>query len=249
MLTRLSQFCRKEIVTQHTSNPEYPVHVLRAILWSGAMETTTPATNSACPPAPILPEHATVHASDQTVKSDDPIKSPLTRPRPTKLASQFCDDHDLISLKFLAFRWKTTLHLYCSPKEMQQIDSNTEQALIVPKTLLRVPHLLYTANLWLQHIVSVCPPFLLWISCVLHWHNLLCMSRSAMHDDDDDTTATSATTSSCSSSKHTTRRELPMTMSLLPHIHVTDKRQPHKPLLQPPPLVHLPSIPPVENYP
>jgi hypothetical protein len=122
------------------------------------METTTPAANSACPPAPILPEHTSVHASDRTVKPDDPMKLPLTLHRPTKLASQFCDDHDLISLKFLAFHWKTTLHPYCSPKEMQQIDSNFEQALIVPKTLLRVPHLLDTANLWLQHVASVCPP-------------------------------------------------------------------------------------------
>jgi hypothetical protein len=141
------------------------------------------------------------------------MKPPLTRPGPTKLASQFCDDHDLISLKILAFSWKTTLHPYCSPKEMQQIDSNTEQALIVPKTSLRVPHLLDTtaANLWLQRVASVCPPFPLWISCVLHWHNLLCMLRSAMHDDDDDdTTTTTVTTSS---------------------------------------FVHLPSIPPIENYP
>jgi hypothetical protein len=57
------------------------------------METTTPAANSACPPAPILPEQASVHASDRTVKSDDPMKPPLTRPGQTKLASQFCDDH------------------------------------------------------------------------------------------------------------------------------------------------------------
>jgi hypothetical protein len=193
------------------------------------METTTPAANSACPHAPIQPEHTSVHASNQTVKSDDPMKPPLTRPRATKLTSQFCDDHDLISLKFSAFRWQTTLHPYCPPKEMQQIDSNTEQALIVPKTSLRVPHLLDTANLWLQHIApSVRPPFPLWISCMLHWHNLLCMLRSAMHDDDDDTTATTATTSSCSTSKHTTRRELPMTTNLLPHIHVTDKPQPHR---------------------
>jgi hypothetical protein len=199
------QFCRKEIVTQHTSNTEYPVHVLRAVLRSGTMETTTPATNSACPHAPIPPEHASVHASNQTVKSDDPMKPPSTRPGPTKLASQFCDDHDLISLKYLAFHWKTTLHPYCPPKEMQQIDSNTEQALIVPKTSLRVHHLLDTANSWLQHVASVCPPFPLWISCMLHRHNLLCMLRSAMHDDDDDTTATTATTSSCSSSEHTTR--------------------------------------------
>ncbi len=176
------------------------------------METTTPAANSACPHAPIQPEHTSVHASNQTVKSDDPMKPPLTHPRATKLTSQFCDDHDLISLKFSAFRWQTTLHPYCPPKEMQQIDSNTEQALIVPKTSLRV----------------VRPPFPLWISCMLHWHNLLCMLRSAMHDDDDDTTATTATTSSCSTSKHTTRRELPMTTNLLPHIHVTDKPQPHR---------------------
>jgi hypothetical protein len=122
------------------------------------METTTPAANSACPHAPITPEHASVHASKQTVKSDDPMKPPSTCPGPTKLALQFCDDHDLISLKFLAFHWKTTLHPYFPPKEMQQIGSNTEQALIVPKTLLRVPHLLDTANSWLQRIASVCPP-------------------------------------------------------------------------------------------
>jgi hypothetical protein len=85
------------------------------------METTTPAANSACPPAPIPPEHASVHASNQTVKSDDPMKPPLTHPGPTKLASQFCDDHDLISLKFLAFHWKTTLHPYCSPKECNKL--------------------------------------------------------------------------------------------------------------------------------
>jgi hypothetical protein len=195
------------------------------------METTTPAANSACPPAPIPPEHASVHASDPTVKSDDPMKQPLTHPGPTKLASQFCDDHDLISLKFLAFCWKTTLHPYCSPKEMQQIDSNTEKALIVLKTLLRVPHPLDTANSWLQSIASVCPPFPLWTSCVLHQHNLLCMLHSAMHDDDDDTTATTATTSSCSSSEHTTRRELPMqrvffhmSMSLTNNNHIGCQR-------------------------
>jgi hypothetical protein len=178
------------------------------------METTTPAANSACPPAPILPEQC--------------LSTCLWPNCKVWWSSQFCDDHDLISLKFLAFHWKITLHPYCSPKEMQQINSNTEQALIVPKTLLRVPYLLDTGNSWLQRIESVRPPFPLWISCMLHWHNLLCMLRSAMHDDDDDTDATTATTSSCSSSKHTTHRELPMTTSLLPHIHVTDKWQPHR---------------------
>jgi hypothetical protein len=151
------------------------------------------------------------------------MKLPLTRRGPTKLASQFCDDHDLISLKFLAFHWKTTLHPYCPPNEMQQIDSNTEQALIVPKTSLRVPYLIDTANLWLQRVASVRPPFPLWISCVLHRHILLCMLHSAMHNDDDDIIATTTTTSSCSSSEHTTHREIPMTTSLLPHVHVTDK--------------------------
>jgi hypothetical protein len=86
------------------------------------------------------------------------MKLPLTRPGPTKLALQFCDD-DLISLKFFGFPLETTLHLYCPPKEMQQIDSNTEQALMVPKTSLRVPYLLDTANSWLQHVASVCPLF------------------------------------------------------------------------------------------
>ena len=182
------------------------------------MTTTAPAADTARPPGTMPSEHALVHASDRTVNPDYPMKPPPSRTRPSKFASQFCDDHDFQLLNFTPFKWKLTLHQYSPPKEKQQDENDNENALLLPSKPIILTLFLDDSFSWLRRDASGCLPTFL----------IPRLTMPSLQDEDEDDTVPTANSSSCSSPEHSIRKDPPMTTSLLPHVHVTDKRQRHR---------------------
>ena len=198
------------MVKQRASNPQALAQAPRGFLRRSAAATAAPAAGAARPLS-----RAPARASDGAVSPDYPAKPPPPRARPSKLASQLCGGHDFQLLSFAPFKWKLAPRQRSPPREKQQGDSDSESALPLPSKPITLALFLDDSFSRLRRGAPGRLPALLTPR----------LAAPSLQGEDEGDAAPTASSSSCSPPERSTRKDPPVTASLLPRARAADKRR------------------------